>query len=235
MEEIIKKIKSRGYWRILFTPMIYKEERISPFSECKKIVEKNAILLRGWDYPHFPSRRDDDTSLDTGDKYYQGWIDWNHHKEIWRMYQSGQFIHYRALWEDWDDEALLTPPEQAKPPMVELGVTHTIFQITEIFEFLLGLAKEGIYKEGARISISLCNTENRRLWIDSPGRVSFMVERKIGVKDLEFKKEYNETELIENSTELARETILYFFSRFEWVPSEELLIKDQQELLKRRR
>ena len=57
-----------------------------------------------WDYPHFPQRRGDDTDLVPGNNYYEGWIDWGAHKEIWRMYQSGQFINYKAVEEDWFKE-----------------------------------------------------------------------------------------------------------------------------------
>ncbi len=234
MSNIIKKIKSRGYWRINFLPFIH-EERLSPLSKCKDIVEKNVVQLRGWDYPHFPRRKDDDTSLDPGNDYYEGWVDWRTHKELWRMYQSGQFIHYRGLREDWYDEDTFFSPERKIPKMVNLGVLQTIFQITEIYEFLLGLMKEGIYRDGLELSIILCNTKNRILWLDNPMRVPFMEEKNTIAQNIPFKKEYSEIEVIEDSSELAIVTILYFFERFNWIPSEDLIRKDQQDFLKRRR
>jgi len=234
MINIIKKIKSRGFWRINFRPLIH-EERLSPLSKCKDIVEKNVVQLRGWDYPHFPRRKDDDTSLDPGSNYYEGWVDWRIHKGFWRMYQSGQFINYRGLWEDWHDEDTFFSPERKIPKMVNLGVLQTIYQITEIYEFLLGLMKEGLYREGLKLSIILCNTENRKLWLDNPMRVPFMEEKNTKAQNIEFKKEYSEIEVIEDSSELAIVTILYFFERFDWIPSEDLIRKDQQDFLKRRR
>ena len=235
MSKRIEKIKSRGYWKINFRPLIYKE-RLSPLSKCKDIVEKNAVHLRGWDYPHYPRRKDDDTSLDPGSDYYEGWVDWRIHKEFWRMYQSGQFINYRALWEDWhDEEDPSLSSEPIIPKMVNLGVVHTIYQITEIYEFLLGLMKEGIYREGLELSIILCNTKGRILWLDNPMRVPFMEEKNTIAQNIPFKKEYSEIEVIEDSSELAIVTILYFFERFDWIPSEDLIRKDQQDFLKRRR
>jgi len=231
MSKIIEKIKSRGYWKINFRPLIH-EERLSPLSKCKDIVEKNAIQLRGWDYPHVPRRRDEDTSLDPGNDYYQGWIDWRSHKELWRMYQSGQFIHYRGLWEDWDDE---DPWVAQKPKMVNLGVAHTVYQITEIFEFLLGLVMENIYKEGVKVLIFLCNTRDRKLWLEKSLRLPFMIERITGASNIEFEAKFNEKEIIDNSSELAVKAVLHFFERFGWVPSEDLIRKDQEELLKRKK
>lgn len=234
MSKIIEKIKSRGYWRINFRPLIH-EVKLSPLSRCKDIVEKNALQLRGWDYPHYPRRRGDDTGLNPGNDYYQGWIDWQSHKELWRMYQSGQFIHYRGLWEDWDDEDSWIAEENKMPNMVNLGVTHTVYQITEIFEFLIGLVMEGIYKEGVKVSILLCNTRERKLWLENPQRVSFMIEKITGADNIEFTSEYNEKDIIDSSSELAVKVVLHFFERFEWVPSEDLIRKDQEELLKRKR
>lgn len=234
MIEIIEKIKSRGYWRVNFHPLIY-EERLSPLSKCKDIVEKNAVRLRGWDYPHYPRRRGDDTGLNPGNDYYQGWIDWWSHKELWRMYQSGQFIHYRGLTEDWDDEENLTPIESKIPKMVYLGVAHTVYLITEIYEFLLGLVMEGIYREGVKVSISLYNARGRKLWLEDRGRVPFMIEKITGARNIEFNAEYNEKDIIDSSNELVIKVVLNFFERFEWVPSEDLIRKDQDELLKRKR
>ncbi len=152
------------------------------------------------------------------------------------MYQSGQFINYRGLWEDWhDEEHPFLSSGSIIPKMVKLGVLHTIYQITEIYEFLLGLMKEGIYREGLKLSIILCNTENRKLWLDGSPRVPFWEEKNTVAQNIEFKKEYSGIEIIEDSSELAIVTILYFFERFDWIPSEDLIRKDQQDFLKRRR
>ena len=235
MNDIIEKIKLRGYWRILFRPQIYKEERISPLSNCRNIIEKNSVEFRGWDYPHFPRREDKDTALNPGNNYYVGWVDWNLHKELWRMYQSGQFIHYRALWEDWHDADSFIANAHKYQPMIYLGVLHTNYQLTEIFEFLSGLAKEGIYKEGINLSISLMNTKDRKLKIEEPRRIPFSRDYKTIAPEIEFKKQYTEREIIENSTELAIKAILHFFERFDWTTSEDIVRSDQKKILERRR
>src|ERR1035441_3490152 len=99
---ILDKIKSRGYWRINFEPLVY-EQKLKTLGECKDIIEKSQVELRGWNYPHFPRRTGTDVGLESGDKFYEGWIDWFNHIEFWRMYQSGQFLHYFAVREDWSE------------------------------------------------------------------------------------------------------------------------------------
>ncbi|MCP2598727.1 putative DNA binding domain-containing protein, partial [Candidatus Aminicenantes bacterium AC-335-L06] len=235
MKNIITKIKSRGYWKVRFRPLIYKKNRIPKLSNCKEIVKRNVVIFRGWDYPHFPIRGGTNSGLLPGNNFYEAWIDRRVHKEFWRMYQSGQFINYRALWEDWDEEDPWIVEQEKKQPMKYLGVLHTIGQITEIFEFLAGLSKEGIFKEGMNLLISLNNTMDRKLWLEDRSRIPFFYDHKTGAPAIKFQKEYTEREIIENSTELAVEAILYFFERFDWIPSKEMIKEDQKKLLRHRR
>ena len=37
-EELVKIVKQRGYWRILFEPLAY-DEKLKPLRRCKEIVE----------------------------------------------------------------------------------------------------------------------------------------------------------------------------------------------------
>lgn len=226
-EDIIKKIKERGFWKILFRPRIYKE-RIKDLADCRKILERNYVLYRGWDFPHMPDE------LYPGDRYYEAWVDWGIHKEIWRFYQSGQFISLRGLWEDWDDEALFMRTKRYGSDR-RLGVLHTIYQVTEIFEFLSGLAREGIYQEGVLVFIGLYDIYQRQLWIEDSSRVPFIVPRKTAAKYIEYDKEYSENEIKEASLDLSTEVILYIFKRFDWQPPRGLIREDQKRLLERKR
>lgn len=232
MIPIIEKIKSRGYWRILFQPLTYKEQ-IGELRDCKKIVERNAVLVRGWDFPHIPRREGDDTDLLPGNNYYEGWVDWSHHKELWRFFQSCQFISFRGFWEDWSDEEIIRP--EPRSDIKRLGVLTTIYQVAEIYEFLSGLAREGIYREGVKVSITLFDTEHRELWLEDRSRAPFMDTRRTGALNVDYNKEYSETKLKENSIELSTDAILYIFHRFEWEPSKDHIRKEQEELFKRRR
>jgi hypothetical protein len=239
-EELVKIVKQRGYWRVLFEPLAY-DEKLKPLRRCKEIVEQNSIRLRGWDYPHIPSRNDDDTALEPGDNYWQGWLNWQdyHHKEFWRMYQSGQFVHYFGLIEDWADDYVIKSMWQqedivAQPGEV-LGIINATYFITEIYQFLSRLTSEQIYNEGVRVTIGLHNTENRRLFVDGYNRAPLFHERKTRAKEIIFKEKYTTEQILADPKELALEVIIYILERFGWDPPNiEAIKNDQQKLLERK-
>lgn len=232
-KDLLEKIQKRGYWRINFQPLI-DTQKFTSLGECKDIVEKNTVELRGWDYPHFPRRRGDDTGLEPGENFYQGWVDWENHKEFWRMYQSGQFIHYLALREDWlEEDSWRQNLHEKIKPMSSLGIIGSVvYQMTEIFEFLSRLGTAGIYDEGVRVSIALHNTENRELWIEDSMRAPFFQPYKTGMQKIEFVKEFTKEQSISSPKDLAFEVIKHIFDRFGWHnPPIETIKKDQDSLL----
>src|SRR5690348_12794894 len=95
---ILGKIKSKGYWEIELRPSVYKKDNLS-LSECNEIIEKYQVRLRGWYYPHIAHHEYGEVF--NGDNFVEGLVDSFKHLEVWRMYTSGQFIHYLNFWEDW--------------------------------------------------------------------------------------------------------------------------------------
>jgi hypothetical protein len=233
--DLIKKIKSHGYWRINFKPVVY-EDKIKSLEDCKLIVEKNLVRFRGWNYPHFPSKSKENAAIEIGNNYYMGWIDWDYNKEFWYMYQSGQFLHYRALKEDWYDESDFVDDADKKKfkPQDLLIITTTIFQLTEIYEFLSRLTRAGIYDEGVIVDISLNNTLNRVLYLNDSSRIPLDEEYKTTMNNIEFKKKYDKKQVLSIPNRLALETVCYFFERFGWhSPPMQTFINDQENLLNR--
>ena len=232
-DTIIEKIKSRGYWRFNFHPKVYTSELLS-LGNCLDIVRNNSVSLRGWDYPHVPSRKDESEGFSVADKYYHAWIDWNGYKEYWRMYQSGQFLHFSALHEDWDDENELirgsTKPRN-KGEIIYIDGSM-LYQITEVFEFLSRLARASIYDDDIIVSISLHNIENRVLYVGNQSRAPFHNSYKAGTEAIPFSAEYSIEQLIEKPAYCSLEATLFFYDRFAWhKPPIETLKKDQAELL----
>lgn len=230
--DVLDDIQSRGYWRINFEPLVYGQ-KLKTLGECRDIVEKNHVELRGWDYPHFPRRTGQDTGLNAGNNYYQGWINWYDEKELWRMYQSGQFLHFFAMRDDWLELSHwgIVPgvPEQPKNTLNIIG--EVIYEVTEIFEFLSRLAKSGIYDEGVRVFISLNKTKDRELVVRGDARAPLMGAYKASLDEIEFIKEYTKDEALVQSKELAFEAILYIFERFGWDNPPVATIKHDQENL----
>jgi hypothetical protein len=235
-KESFEKLQSRGYWRINFQPLV-DEMKLKSLGDCRDIIEKNNVSLRGWNYPHFPRRVGDDAGLEPANNHYEGWIDWCNHKEFWRMYQSGQYLHYLALREDWAELNGwgIVPNQNVTKPREKLSIVGTIYEITEIFQFLSNLAQEGIYDEGVRVFISLHNTQDRKLFMEDPMRGPLWDDYKTNLEKIEFTNQYTKGALITKSQELAQEVILYFFDRFGWhKPPVEAIKQDQDNLLNRK-
>jgi len=234
-QNIITKIKSRGYWRVNFQPVV-DILKIKNLGDCKDIVEKNAVELRGWDYPHFPQRRGDDTGIEPGENFYHGWVDWEGNVEFWNLYQSGQFINYLALEEDWlrEDSWQHKLAEKIEPGTVISITGSVIYQLTEIFEFLSRLGRSGLYDEGVFVSISLNNTRGRKLWVSDPGRGRLSAVYDTGADKIEFSKQYTKDDIVTKSKELALEVILFIFDHFGWhKPSIDMVKSDQEKLLRK--
>lgn len=228
MEGLLEKIKARGYWRINFRPRAYEGDLVA-LTKAKELVEKSTVQFRGWDYPHFPTRNDDESGLSPCGDYYEGWVDWWNHIEFWRMYKSTQFLHYLALREDWYEnskwEAELAKNKQ---PFTSLGVGGTIYQITEIFEFAFRLGRLGLYQKGLTVDIKLENTQGRALWIDDPRRLPFSFPRKTGAPFIHLKRELPADDVISANHDVSLDALLELFENFEWSPPRDL-IKTQQE------
>lgn len=231
-QDVLNTVKSKGYWRINFEPLTYNENKLTIF-QCKELVEKNSLHLRGWDYPHVPQRHGDDTALEPGNNYYQGWLDWkdDKYKEFWRMYQSGQFIHYLALREDWLEEYQnknMWADDEIFKPGETLGVVGATYQITEIFEFLSRLIADGLYEDGVNVSISLNNTQDRKLMVDQFLRMGFSTPKKTSSDKISFSKKYTKEDIVSDPMKRATEVIVHFFERFGWNPPNVDVIKEDQ-------
>ncbi len=231
-DDLIKTIKSGGYWRVNFQPIVL--QNIPSLQKCSEIIEKNKVRLRGWDYPHVQIMQNENGGMQPCGNYWESWTDWGASKEFWRMYKSGQFLYYKALREDWyEGDFFYNDLGPLIKPLTSLSVIGSvIFEVTEMFEFLSRLLQEGLYKEGVLVSISLENIKNRILRVDDSRRLPFSYERKTGASKVEYGKVLSADEVINNSKLLANSFIREVFDLFGWNPSEEQILADQEKLLK---
>ncbi len=230
--QLLQTIKSRGYWLINLRPLVNQQLQLS---QCKEVIEKSAVELRGWDYPHIPRRSGDDTNLTPGNDFYEGWIDWGAHKEIWRMHQSGQFIHYRAMEEDWFQEDDWHGDLKQINPGTVLSIISAVYFLTEVFEFLSRLIREGLYKEGIEVHIQLHTGSGRKLAVFDPMRAPLFRDYTTGADIVEFPSKTYKSDELKESKEQALSVALYIFQRFGWDnPPIETIKNDQEKLLNRR-
>ena len=229
---LLDRIKSKGYWRINFQPRKLRAEKLS-LTECRELVEKNALRLRGWNYPYAPIRQDDQQGGLPSGEFYEAWIDWWNHIEYWRLYRSHQFLHYLALREDWfaENEWARELAQRILPGQA-IGTSGAIHQITEIFEFLSRLGRNGLYPSGVSVSLSLENTEGRQLWVDDPQRMPFFDLKQTGAKRIEMNREILSSQFATGGAEIARSVIIEFFDHFGWdqISAENIRLQQEQML-----
>lgn len=232
MEQILEKIKTRGYWRVHYQPQ--KVDNIPSLEKCLEIVTKNKLSLRGWDFPHIPRANfGDDHNIAPGDNFYESWTDFGAIKEYWRFYRSSQFILYKALAEDWfAEDPFYAGAYSGIQAGTSLGILHSVvYFFTEIFEFASRLAGQGLYKEGIAINISLHNTAKRSLWVDGQGRTPLMYPRTTQSKELSLTANLDFAEVKENSTAISHRCILEWLDKFGFNPNPDALQIDQQKFI----
>ena len=230
---LIDEIRSRGFWRVNFRPVRLDTPNPLTLNKCFTVVQASSVSLRGWDYPHIASGARDDSGIDRFEHFVQSWTDWLNHREFWRMYTSSQFLHYRALHEDWRsrDFGGGRPPvfgSEVDQPL--LGVTGTIYSLTEVCEFLSRLILQSeLYQAGVTVNIGLENTAGRELVVDEPMRAPFMYARTTDAASITYIANISPAEVIDPKT-LAAKILRYFFERFGWDPPEEQLMADINKL-----
>ena len=228
MSSLHDKINSRGYWRVVIRPQPFIEKRIPQITELYPILQNTSVNLRGWDFPHLDPHIQTHVDMD--------WIgqesDWEHFLEIWRFYQSGQFIDITGMDEDWYDQRHSIPAVLGdwKPGSI-LGIGTTLFRFTEIFEFAARLAMTQAGDDNIRIEITVRNLKGRKLWVDSHSRMSLRRNYIASITEFPYQIELSRTELIAAPRELALTPTTELFRRFSWDPSQDVL-RDQQKRLR---
>ena len=236
-DDILTRIKKQGYWRVEFQPLVVDNNRINSLPKCQEIVKNARIQLNsGWDYPHyFQDSNNDKYCISNCNGYIESAVNFGRYKELWRMYRNAQFIHFFAMKEDYDNDDIFPP---SNPPVISkssLYVINTIYKFTEIYEFLRRLTKQGIYKEGVRVYISLRNTDNRKLLLDDPKRMPLLKDYVVIISEIKFDKTYTEKEISEEAENFALAQIIETLHRFNWNnPPEHTIKNDQKNFLERK-
>nr|MDO8099997.1 hypothetical protein [Candidatus Njordarchaeota archaeon] len=226
---IIEKIKSRGYWHVVIRPLEFRKERIKSISECSSVVENCTVSLRGWPYPYFRN-----TDLGFGADWAQCHVDWQQYIELWKMYQSGQFVHLFACEEDWWAESELESEATRKiKPNSVLSFLMSLYSFTEIYEFAARLAEKKIFDDAFVLAIELRGMENRRLISIDPSRwlwENYACAAAVLPRSLTITVQ----DILGRARELALDHAIWLFERFGWrSPPRDTLREDQDRLLKR--
>src|SRR6266508_5775344 len=92
-DQRLDRIHERGYWRVLIHPTVFDEHRIPSLSDCWRLIESAQVSLRG--YLKYPTV-DPQQRLD-GKDWVQSGGEFTDGLELWRFFQSGQFVHHFSV------------------------------------------------------------------------------------------------------------------------------------------
>lgn len=237
----LEKIKSRGYWKVEIYPAKYKED-VTPLMSIFSLIKETSVQFRGWDCPHAIEHamedRFDGYAID-GNRY-EAWIDWTYHKEIWRAYTSGKFIHLFSINEQWLDDY---DESWGKSQWADREDLHTasdvigvIYKVTEILEFAERFMKK-LDQEEYVFKISLQNVESNKLVILEPGRSGLWgdyINRSKTINAFDGKILSSSIADKDARFDLGRNIIQKIFNHFNWEASDGLIRAEQIKLVERK-
>ena len=150
MSAITDKIKTRGHWLITIRPEHYQPEQLR-YPQLEPVLAGAVVRRRGWPVPFIDyqqqMRRGDhwigqDIDAETVDQY-----------EAWRFYDSGQFVHLRAISAFWRTGQHATPVPEGHAAAIE--VWEIILYLTEVFELAGRLGLETAQNASVTVTAQL--------------------------------------------------------------------------------
>ncbi len=193
--------------------------------------------LRGWDYPHIGK----DGEHSRGNNFIASWSNFMGHREYWRFWQSGQFLHLFSVREftepDFKNDLessmkmFLSHNNQINWGEIKgyIEFVNSIYIFTEIFEFASRLCRNNIYENYLTFDISITGINNFILASDRTRDWHSLY--KYGEDIISGTWNIDSEELSMNSSQLSREKILWFFDKFGFNPSMDLIKEIQGNFL----
>jgi len=222
---VLETIRSRGHWRVAIRPGSFQRDLIADRLDLFKIAERKSVRLRGWDYPHIDRRNQPETGVDwVGQK-----CEWQDQIELWRLYQSGQFIHFLALCGDWRDHSEIWPPDPGWRPGQFLYYLDTIYTVLEIFEFASRLALSPASAPVMVVQIDLKGLQGRGL-TTADGSIALRGDYRTQLPEWNYRWMGSQTALIAEPRELAAIAARELFASFNLNISKEMLRRLQERI-----
>lgn len=215
--ELAGEIRSRGHWEFVVRSEGYQANRIENPAELIPLIHKIQVENGGWQLPFVAESA---IHLD------HDWIGqshvWEHQREVWRLFRSGQFYWLGGIPWDWRDLSGWWPAKDTSgwKPNDILLVPSAIQTLTAMVEVAARLAETGATGNNIRLCVVLGRATGRSLisdeWMLRDGRtadvdevpVSFVATRR---------------DLLAKSRETALDVAARIFRMFRWSPTHELL------------
>ncbi len=231
IKEVKKTIDSIGNIKVIFEPNIYNGNLI-PKKNLNEILRTSQVSLRGWNFPHIPIQDSDETkrpySIGNAIEFYTAQEKFY---EVFRFYQSGQFLAKFALYEDTIGNINGVKIEVGK----YLDFLSVIYRFTEIVLFIKNII-ENIDIKGGVLTIEINKTEGRELEALFSNRIfRFNSEYICHIDKIIARKDFEKEEISLNPLLVGFELIKNVFEDFNWNNYSEQMIRTHQENLVNRR
>ena len=229
MNEFLEKIKSRGYWKIIIRPATFDKKRIENTADLHHIIGKSLVRFRRrfWEFPHFNAS----TPVQEANDWIGRESEWEVYLELWRFYQSGQFVSFKGMYEDWRDNSKLFAVPEGWQPGQFLDVPDTLIQFTEVFELASRLMFTPVFDQ-MRIKISAHNLMGRGLKLVLDGKEDTRLKTfTTSVNEIPYVVDLPAFTVMGRPKELALTPAVQLFQQFGWNPGTRWLRDLRDEIL----
>ncbi len=216
---LLEKILSRGYWKAIIRPEKFSSDKIA-YNALFPLVQNTAVDIFGGGFPNVVL----EIPISRGTNRVGQEIEAGHFLEVWYLYQSGQFIHYADILDDWINLSdQIRMPTRWEPGKL-LAIEEVIRQFTGIFVFASRLALTSAFTKDVHVIIDVLLKwlQGRYLYISTPGKVPLR-PRDAQIPEFRYTKSFPKDELIARPKELALQASREVFLRFGWDPAQALL------------
>lgn len=221
---LIEKIQTRGFWKIIIRPDNFAQERVA-YDALFPLVQRCAVDLRGDGFPNAVS----ELPIIRGADCVGQQIEAGHILEAWNIYQSGQFIYFSGMVDDWLDQSDWPQLREGWQLGNKLAIEEVIRLYTGIYVFASRLSLTEVYAQETHININVLikGLRGRHLYISAPRRVPLRWAYESQIPDFPYKKRLQKDELIANAKELALRASHNLFLRFGWNAAQAILESTQ--------
>ena len=234
MSEIFEKIRSHGYWKAVVHPACFDSARVPGKSDLLPILDRSKVRLWGWSFPFL----DDYTEEIEGPDWIGREVSFDPLIELWRFYQSGQFVHYSGMTTDWSKHfgTFSGWPSQwdsdvPGSPNVLLDIKEVMIRFAEAFEFAARLSSTQAGDDRMHLEVEVVGIEKHLLRVSPSNQVDRFREMLNPAHKVPFEFDLPMIELKSSTRELALKPAAELFSRFGWNPSIAVLRDIQTEVL----
>jgi hypothetical protein len=192
---------------------VYVAERVPFITQLERNLRAAQVSVRGWDLPNLGAA----CTINRAATSISGSTDWNHHREAWHFYSSGQFKMLRGLPEDWRDRSVFWTAPEGWQHGRTLSIGSFVFDCLEYVEFARRATHSLMLEQSSLLSLEFVNFYGRTLVMSVPEWSPMFEVRTCEVREtlkreLVIQPGLNDAERDTAAMELAQ----YIFDRFNW-------------------